>query len=90
MDTHMIDELKGRMHSMRQASASKDDDYKLIFVHNGIWMKIQYRGGQYSEEIREDRSGFSYRHASRWSDRRKVGETIETYNRRMLDTEASA
>tara|TARA_R100000458_G_scaffold41687_1_gene39397 strand:- start:215 stop:457 length:243 start_codon:yes stop_codon:yes gene_type:complete len=80
MDTHGIVEMMKEM-----ANAKGGDDFKLIFIHNGKWFKMQMRNGCYSEERRPDRSGFSSRR-----DQRRRGETFDQYNRRMLDTEASA
>jgi len=58
------------------AEARGGDDYKIIFVHQGMWFKMQMRDGCYSEERRPDRSGFF--------DRRRYNETIEEYDRRIM------
>ena len=83
MDTHGIVEMMKEI-----ANAKGGDDFKLIFIHNGMWFKMQMRNGCYSEERRPDRSGFSGR--PDWEDRRRYNETFKQYNERMLDTEASA
>lgn len=70
------------------ANAKAEEDFKIIFIHEGMWFKMQMRNGCYSEERRPDRSGFSGRPP--WEDRRKYNESFDQYNRRMLDTEASA
>ena len=72
-----------------RADARTGDDFKIIFIHKGTWFKMQMRNGCYSEERRPDRSGFSGRPPAR-GDQRRRGETFDQYNRRMLDTEASA
>ena len=79
IDTHGIVEMMKEM-----ANAKGGDDFKLIFVHGGMWFKMQMKNGCYSEERRPDRSGFS--------DGRGKYETIGEYNRRMMKRieEASA
>ena len=83
METHGIVEMMKEM-----ANAKGGDDFKIIFIHNGTWFKMQMRNGCYSEERRPDTSGFSGR--PRWKDRKRYNESIEEYNRRILDMEASA
>lgn len=61
------------------------EDFKIVFIHGGLWYKMQMRNGCYSEVRRPDRSGFSS-----WGDKRRYNESLQQYNRRMLDTEASA
>ena len=75
MDTHGIVEMMKEM-----ANAKHGEDFKIIFIHNGMWFKMQMRDGCYSEERRPDRSGFSGRPV--WKDRAE-------YERRF-DMEASA
>ena len=74
MNEHVVEMMK------EIANAKGGDDFKLIFIHNGMWFKMQMRNGCYSEERRPDRSGFSGRPV--WKDRAE-------YNR-QYDAEASA
>ena len=60
------------------ANAKHGEDFKIIFIHNGMWFKMQMRDGCYSEERRPDRSGFSFKNRG-----------IKQYNRQW-DMEASA
>tara|TARA_R100000008_G_C3524767_1_gene135978 strand:- start:80 stop:331 length:252 start_codon:yes stop_codon:yes gene_type:complete len=80
-DEHVVEILK----TIANASGEGMEDFKIIFIHGGLWYKMQMRNGCYSEVRRPDRTGFS-----RWSDRRKYNESLQQYNRRMLDQEASA
>ena len=73
MDIHGI---VGMMKEM--ANAKGGDDFKIIFIHDGMWFKMQMRDGCYSEERRPDRSGFSSKHSG-----------IKRY-KRQWDMEASA
>ncbi len=73
MDTHGIVEMMKEM-----ANAKGGDDFKIIFIHDGMWFKMQMRDGCYSEERRPDRSGFSFKHRG-----------IKQYNRQW-GAEASA
>ena len=73
MDTHGIVEMMKEM-----ANAKGGDDFKIIFIHNGLWFKMQMRDGCYSEERRPDTSGFSFKYNG-----------IKQYNRQW-DMEASA
>jgi len=82
MNEHVVEMMK------EIANAKGGDDFKLIFIHNGTWFKMQMRNGCYSEERRPDRSGFSGRPT--WEDRRRHNESLQQYNERMLDTGASA
>lgn len=75
IETHGIVEILNEM-----ANAKGADDFKIIFIQNGMWFKMQMRNGCYSEERRPDRSGFSGRPV--WKDRSE-------YERRF-DMEASA
>tara|TARA_A100001515_G_scaffold108402_1_gene89226 strand:- start:396 stop:623 length:228 start_codon:yes stop_codon:yes gene_type:complete len=75
MDTHGIVEMMKEM-----ANAKGGDDFKIIFIHNGMWFKMQMRNGCYSEERRPDTSGFSGRPEYRSLER----------PRRQYDMEASA
>ena len=75
MDTHGIVEMMKEM-----ANAKGRDDFKIIFIHNGMWFKMQMRNGCYSEERRPDTSGFSGR---------PVRKDRAQYKRRW-DTEALA
>lgn len=75
MDTHGIVEMMKEM-----ANAKGGDDFKIIFIHNGMWFKMQMRDGCYSEERRPDTSGFSGRPV--WKERAEY--------KRRYDLEASA
>ena len=75
MDTHGIVEMMKEM-----ANAKGGDDFKIIFIHDGMWFKMQMRNGCYSEERRPDTSGFSGKPV--WKERAKY--------KRKWDTEALA
>lgn len=89
METDIIEAMKIMTKDLLHQNENGSDNWKLVFIHDGVWVKMESKNGNYQQVVREDRTGFT-RPSPNWSDRRRYGESIDQYNRRILDTEASA